>query len=204
MSEIESVLKGIRAAVDELIDDGGLVDQLADLMAEHSQSPEITTGRRPPGTKPPWDGRVANAALGIHAAARDMEAELRGYVFGRYERRNAGSTGNTRMALRAVADLVFVESVPEAEVRRVAGRLGRLVRAAQSVPAIDLAPAPPATLRPPCPHCGKSTLQAALDGSTEIHCANEHCVDPVTGRCPRWPRHRWPFLLSRLVAGDQS
>lgn len=198
---IEPILRGIRAAVDELIDDGGLVDQLADLMAERSQSPEIATSRRPPSSRPPWDGSVAEAAFAIHAAARDMEAELRAYVFGRYVRRTGGSTGNTRMALRAVADLVFHDAVPESEVRRVAGHLGKLIRAAQSVPAIDLAPAPPATLRPPCPHCGTGSLQAALDGSTEIHCVNPKCLDPVTGASPRWPRHRWPFLLSRLVAG---
>jgi hypothetical protein len=199
---LEATLLGISAAVAELTDDGGLLDQLVDLTGEKGTAgPEVSGGRRPPGSKPPWDPQAADAYTTIHAAARDMEAELGSYVLGFYRRRVAGSDGNTRMALRRVVMFAEHEAVPETEVRRVALLLGRLVRQVQSLPAIDLAPAPPATLRPPCPHCGQGSLQAAVDGSTEIHCANPACVDPTTGARPRWPKHRWPFLLSRLVQG---
>jgi len=199
---LQAVLLGLGAAVAELTDDGGLLDQLSDLLAEKGTAgPEVSSGRRPPGTKPPWDPRAADAYTTIHAAARDMEAELGTYVLGFYRRRMAGSDGNTRMALRRVVMFCDHPAVPEAQVRWAATVIGRLVRLVQSLPAIDLAPAPPATLRPPCPHCGQGSLQAAVDGSTEIHCANPACVDPATGARPRWPKHRWPFLLSRLVQG---
>lgn len=199
---LEAVLLGLRVAVDELIDDGALLDQLADLLAERGTAgPEVSGGRRPPDSKPPWDPRAADAYMTLHAAARDLEAELGTFVLGFYRRRMAGSDGNTRMALRRAVLFAEHEGVPETEVRRAALLVGRLVRQVQSIPAIDLAPAPPATLRPPCPNCGQGTLQAAVDGSTEIHCANPACVDPATGVRPRWPKHRWPFLLSRLVQG---
>jgi hypothetical protein len=198
---LDALLLGIRGAVEALADEGGLIDMLADITAEHGQGPDVVTARQPPSSRAPWDAQAANAALAVHAAARDLEAELSSYVYGVYRRRTPGSDWHTREALRRLVLLVEHDAVPEAEVRRVALTLGKLVRQAQSVPAIDLAPAPPATLRPPCPHCGQSTLQAAADGSTEIHCVNPACVDPVTGARPCWPKHRWPFLLGRLVRG---
>lgn len=194
---IDAVLAGIRAAVEELIDDGGLIDQLADHLSERGQGPDVVTGRRPPGSKPPWDPAVAAAALAIHAAARDLEAELFSYAFGTYRRRTAGSDGNTRMALRRVVDLAWHEKVPEYVVRRTAQLLGRLVRQAQAVPAIDLAPAPPMPLIRPCPYCG-GRLEAALDGSTEVACVTPTCRDDQ-GRRRRWPKHLWPMLLDRLA-----
>jgi hypothetical protein len=200
---LDALLLGIRAAVDELVDSGGLIDQLADLLPERSQSPDVMTGHRPPSSRPPWDGRAADAFTAIHAAARDLEADLGGYVHGRYARRASGSDAHTRAALRQVVILVEHPAVPESEVRWIARCLGRLVRLAQAVPAIDLAPALPAMLRPPCPYCGQGTLQAAPDGSTEIVCANPDCTEPATGARPRWPKHRWPHLLSQLTTGPR-
>lgn len=200
--DLSAVLLGLRAAVEELTDDGGLVDQLRDLIGVKGTPTAEVSSRSVPGSRPPWDSRAADAYTAIHAAARDLEAELGTYVLGFYRRRAAGSDGNTRMALRRAVMFAEDSRVPEEDVRRAARLLGSLVRAAQSVPAIDLAPAPPATLRPPCPHCGQGTLQAAPDGSTEITCANPACLDPVSGSRPRWPKHRWPFLLSRLIGGS--
>jgi hypothetical protein len=200
--DLAGVLAGINAAVHELADYGGLIDQLADVLAmPTSAQTEVVTGHRPPSSRPPWDVRAANAAMGLHAWARDAEAELGTWVRGFYGRRPNGSDRGTKDALGYVVIYCEDSRVPEAEVRRIARQLGTHLRAAQSVPAIDLAPAPAATLRQPCPYCRTGALTAAVDGSTEIRCANEDCTDPVSGLRPRWAKKDWPFLLSRLAAG---
>jgi hypothetical protein len=99
--------------------------------------------RTPPGLKPPWDAQTAHAYTSIGAWARHAEADLGTYVHGRYIRRMTGSDRGTRDALGNVLVWCENERVPEAEVRRIARHLGTLVRAAQSVPGIDTAPAPP-------------------------------------------------------------
>lgn len=195
MSELGDVLNGISAATDELAD---LSDHLRELLTEHGQSPEVGS-RRPPSTRPPWDQQTANAYLAIHASARQLEAELRHLVMGGYWRRLGGSDKATRKALGMISTYCSDNRVPEATVRAVARHLGTLLRAAQSCPAIDTAPAPAATLRQACPYCQTGALTAAVDGSTAIYCANVACVDPVSGIRPRWTKREWPFLLARLA-----
>lgn len=195
---MRDTLAGIGAAVHALTDAGGLIDQLAELLGERGRLPETQTGHRPPGSRPPWDGQVANAYMDIHAVARDLEASLHTYVNGAYWRRWGGSDGHTRQALANVVVYVEHDNVPEAEVRWVARRLGRLVRMAQSVPAIDQAPAPAAALRQACPYCRTGSLEADLN-SMEVYCSSDTCADPATGDRPRWDRTRLPFLLTRLI-----
>lgn len=194
---LDAVLLGIDAAIAELVD---LQAQLGELLHESSRRPELSTGRRPPSSRPPWEAQAAGAHLDVHGAARAIEAQLRGYVFGDDARRPGGSDAATREALRMVSRLVRHERVPEHTVRDVARTLGRLVRACQSVPAIDTAPAPPATLRFACPACGTGALQAAVDGSTAITCSNGECIDATTGARTSWPRHRWHHLLGQVLA----
>lgn len=200
-TELDHVLAGIAAHVGELTVADGLIDQLRELLADKTVAPDSNTTSRPsPGSRAPWDTQTAHAYTSIGAWARHAEADLGTYVHGRYFRRTAGSDRNTRDALTNV--LLYCEDgrVPEAEVRRIARHLGTLVRAAQSVPGIDTAPAPAATLRQPCPYCGTGALTAAMDGSTEIRCATDGCADPVTGARAVWAKKDWPFLLSRLMA----
>jgi hypothetical protein len=196
-------LAGINAAVHELADEGGLIDQLRELLAERGRTPEIVV-RGVPGSRPPWDAHVAGVHMSIHAWAREAEADLGTYVHGSYGRTAGGSDAVTRWCLQMV--LVYCESgaVPDRDVQRVARHIGTLLRAAQGVPGIDLAPAPAATLRQPCPYCHEGALTAATDGSTEIWCANDVCTDPTTGERPRWPKSRWPFLLARLAQGGAA
>lgn len=189
--DLSGVLAGIAAAVRELADDGGLIDQLRDLLPERGQAPEENVARRPPASRPPWDSRVADAYTSIHAWARDADAELGTYTRGAYARAVAGGDRATKTALANV--VIFCEDgrVPEGAVRHIARDLGSLLRAAQGVPGIDTAPAPAATLRQTCPRCGTGALQAELDGSTDIYCVE--CG-------ARWAKREWPFLLSRLTA----
>lgn len=198
MNELDAMLAGINAAVHELAGEGGLIDTLTELLAERSQAPEEVTGRRPPGSRPPWDPQAANVYMEIHASARRLENDLHTYVHGRWRYRHGGSTATTKEALGQVVILAEHERVPEAEVRHVARVLGRLVRSAQSLPGIDTAPAPAATLRQPCPYCREGALESAVDGSTEIRCANEVCVHPATGERTRWTRSQWPALWAML------
>jgi hypothetical protein len=195
-TELDHILLGMNAAIHEIADPGGLIDQLRELLAEKSVVADETggTSRPTPGSRPPWDAQAAHAYTAITAWARHAEADLGTYVHGRYIRRATSTDRGTRDALGNV--LIFCEDgrVPEAEVRRVARGLGTLLRAAQSVPAIDTAPPAAATLRQPCPVCGDGELTAALDGSTEIRCVNEMCG-------ARWAKKDWPFLLSRLTQG---
>lgn len=198
MSDLASVLEGINAAVHALADKGGLIERLSYLLAERSPTPEVSTGRRPPSSRPPWDTVTANAYMGVHTAARDLETELHTYVHGTYWRRLAGSDAHTREALRAVTVYVEHANVPEVMVRHVARVLGMLVRQAQGVPAIDTAPPPAARLRQACPYCAEP-LEADLE-NFEVYCAGQACTDPTTGAPPRWDRLRLPFLLARLVS----
>lgn len=195
---LEDVCQGIDVAVCELAD---LSEHLCELLAERSPLPEVTTMHRPPASRPPWDQQTANTYMAIHASARQLEAELRHLVMGGYWRRLGGSDKATRKALVMIAHYCRDERVPEGDVRAVARHLGDLIRAAQSCPAIDTAPAPAATLRQACPYCQTGALTAAVDGSTEIYCANQACVDPVSGVRPRWGKRDWPFLLGRLTRG---
>lgn len=197
---LDAWLEAIHAAVHELADDGGLIDQLRELMPERGQASDVPT-RGAPGTRPPWDAHVAGVYTSIHAWAREIEADLGTYVHGRYHRRMPGSDRVTKDCLRAIAVYCDDNRVPERDVQRTCRHIGSLLRAAQGVPAIDLAPPAAATLRQPCPYCRTGALTAAVDGSTEITCANEACVDPTTGQRPSWPKAKWPFLLSRLAQG---
>lgn len=197
MSELAPVLAGVHAAVHELVD---LIDQLRELMAERGQGTENPTSRRPPGSRPPWDVRVADAYMSIHAWAREAEADLGTYVHGGYYRRAVGGDRATKDALRNVGVYCDDNRVPEAEVRRIARHLGTLLRAAQSVPGIDLAPPAAVALRQPCPLCRAGALLAGDDH--EIRCANEACLDPTTGDRPSWSKEKWPALLARLIKGD--
>lgn len=196
---LDAVLLGIEAAVRELADAGGLLDQLAELLHEAGKRPELSTGRRPPSSRPPWDAGAAGVAMTVHAFARDTEADLRAYVFGQWRRRRGGSDVGTKVALHRITLLARHPNVPEVEVRRTARLLGQLVRQAQQHPAIDTAPAPPATLRFACPACGDGALQAAVDGSTAITCSNPACIDETTGARTSWPRHRWHHLLGQVL-----
>lgn len=200
LTELDHVLAGIAAAVGELTEPDGLIDQLRELLADKTVAPDTNATSRPsPGSRPPWDAQTAHAYTSIGAWARHAEADLGTYVHGRYIRRMTGSDRGTRDALGNVLMWCENERVPEVEVRRIARHLGTLVRAAQSVPGIDTAPAPSATLRQPCPYCGTGALTAAMDGSSEITCATAGCTDPVTGAPAVWAKKDWPFLLSRLT-----
>lgn len=198
MSELDAVLAGINRDVHALADKGGLIEWLVDLLAERSPTPEISTGRRPPSSRPPWDSLAANAHMAIHAEARRLESELHTYVMGTYWYRVAGSDAHTREALRAVTVYAEDGRVPEREVRRAAQVLGLLVRGAQRVPGIDTAPAPAAKLRQACPYCA-GPLEADLE-AFEVYCDSDTCADPATGDRPMWDRARLPFLLARLAA----
>jgi hypothetical protein len=190
--DLTGVLAGIHAAVHELTD---LIDTLRELLPERGTGgPEVSTARRPPGSRPPWDSPAANAYLAIHAWAREAEADLGTYVHGRYYRRPAGSDRVTKDALAAVAMFCDDSRVPEVEVRRIARHLGTLLRAAQSVPAIDAAPPAALLLRQPCPSCGTGAL-VAPPGTTEIRCDDDQAC------AASWTKDRWPALLAALWKG---
>jgi hypothetical protein len=190
--DLAAVLAGVHAAVHELTD---LIDQLRELLPERGQGgPEVSTARRPPGSRPPWDSQVANAYTAITAWAREAEADLGTYVHGRYLRRATSSDRGTKDALGNVALFCDDNRVPDAEVRRIARGLGTLLRAAQSVPGIDLAPPPATTLTKPCPSCGDGELVADTD-TFAVTCANEVCAES-------WTKAQWPLLLARLTRGN--
>lgn len=184
-------LLAINAAVHELADDGGLVDQLHELLAERGTPTSELVTRGAPGSRPPWDGLVANAYTSIAAWARETEAELGTYTRGFYFRVVGGSDRMTKGCLQAIVVHCEDNRVPELEVRRVCRDIGTLLRTAQRVPAIDTAPPPAAMLRQPCPSCREGALLAAGD---EIACANEVCAES-------WTKDRWPALLARLARG---
>lgn len=196
MPDLAPVVAGVHAAVHELVD---LIDRMRDLLAGRGQGAEVPTSRQAPGSRPPWDGRVANVYMSVHAWAREAEADLGTYVHGTYWRRAIGGDRGTKDALGNVALYCDDNRVPEAEVVRVARNLGTLLRAAQSLPGIDLAPPPALALRQPCPICGEGALLAG--DNHEITCANEVCTDPITGQRPSWTKDRWPALLARLTRG---
>lgn len=184
-------LLAINAAVHELADHGGLIDQLREALGEKGTPTTELVTRGVPGSRPPWDGRAADAYLTIHAWAREAEADLGSYVRGHYHRRVGGGDRATKDALGNVVIFCEDNRVPANVVLHTARHLGRLVRAAQSVPAIDTAPQAAAMLRQPCPSCQEGALLAV---GAEIACANEVCAES-------WTKDRWPALLARLARG---
>lgn len=194
MSDIAAVTAGINAAVHELVDADGLIDQLRLLLPlKGTGGPEVATSRPAPGPRMPWDGPAANAYMAIHAWARHADADLGTYVWGRYHRVLGGSDRATRDALLRVTVYCDDSRVPEAEVVRIARALGKLVRAAQGVAGIDLAPPPAASLAQVCPTCGTGELVADVEAGS-IGCTGEGCCGAS------WSRAHWPALMALLRA----
>ncbi len=115
-------------------------------------------GHAQPASAPPWNSAAANAHTDIHAAVREIEADLRYQVTGTVTMRG-GSEANTYAALDAV--LKLGDAADEATADDAARVLARLADAVLMLPAVDLEERP---RRIPgiCPECERSMIRAWL------------------------------------------
>jgi hypothetical protein len=172
---------GIALDVNELTRDGGVLDQLEQLLPEQVTDPTTGGGHQKiTGSPAPWHAEAAAALLTIHEEARRLEASLRREVTGNLGRRRGGSQTNTREALDAIVKLT--EAVCDDEVKTAARIVARWVTSARQIRDIDQAdrweplPRLPGMLPPACDWCSTYALRMnRLTG--EVRCTNSRCRD---------------------------
>jgi hypothetical protein len=151
-----------------------LAEACADLTAwlPHARAlitePDTTPaeGHAQPGSRPPWNTAAANACLDIHAAARQLEQDLRHAVTGTHLERG-GSDANTALALAAIHDLA--EAIGPAEAGDVARMVGGWLTAILMLPAVDLEE-PWRPVPAPCPRCTRPMLRARPRSTGQVAC----------------------------------
>ncbi len=122
-------------------------------------------GHAQPASAPPWNSAAANACTDIHAAVREIEADLRYQVTGSTLVRG-GSEANTYAALDAV--LKLGEAANEVTADDAARILAHLADAVLMLPAVDLEERPQ-RVRAECPYCERTMLRV-LPRSGEVTC----------------------------------
>lgn len=126
---------------------------VAELIHQPDTQPAI--GRTAPGSQPPWNSQAANVWTDIHAMARELEANLRYTVTGRYRPRG-GSDLNTLRALDAISKLgeATTTDIADAAARVVSHHITIIMQ----LPAIDLEQ-PWRRIPGPCPRCQRPMLR---------------------------------------------
>lgn len=174
-------IEQIALDVAELTRDGGIIDQLAELLPEPSEDPSVgAMSRSKAKSRPPWNPDAAAVLMGIHAGARELEQDLRYRVAGHTGEDRGGSTANTRAALAAITSLAY--GVDELAVRDAANQIAAWLRAARQLPDIDrqdkwtALPRVKGYLPPVCDYC--TTYSLRMNRRTGVvRCSNPACTD---------------------------
>ena len=167
--------------VEELINPGGILDQLKQLMPQQTATAETDKSHRGQqfGAPIPWHPEAGHVYMTIHAGARELENEIRYRLNGTLKNRG-GSDGNPRAALAAITQLAY--ALPAEHVEDAAALVGKWVTAARQIRDIDQAdrwvplPRTPGHYPPPCPYCSTYALRMSRRAG-EVRCINTECQD---------------------------
>lgn len=134
----------------------------------------------------PWHGAAAGLVHDFYAEVRRLEVNLAASITGIRGVRRGGSDGNTRMALRSIAN--YSLSVDDQLVLGVLGYIEPWIRKARAVFNPDLGlhrlPREPGEAELKCPWCEYQTMR--WQPSTGIIvCVNPECRNDL-GYRPRW------------------
>lgn len=144
----------------------------------------------------PWHGNAAGLIHDFYAEVRRLEVNLKASITGIRAGRRGGSDGNTRMALRSIANLSH--SVDDQTVLGVLSYFDRWVRRAEAVFNPDLGlhriPREPGEAELRCPWCEFDTMRWQ-PATGIIVCVNPECRNDEGSR-PRW-------VADYTVVGDQ-
>ena len=115
-----------------------------------------TSGGGQPGTRPPWNGAAALAAMDAHEGVRRLEAALRLAVTGHTGPRRGGSDANTIAAIAAIEKLA--NAIGDRGRDIAAGLLDGWAQRIRELPAVDDAE-PWRRVPATCPYCGVPMLR---------------------------------------------
>lgn len=167
--------------VEELINPGGLIDQLNKLMPEQICSADADKSHRGQqfGAPIPWHPEAGQIYMTIHAGARELENNMR-YQLNRTTKQRGGSDNNTRKALTEITRLAY--ALPAPTVEDATAMVRQWVTAARQIRDIDQAdrwvplPRTPGHYPPPCPYCDTYALRMSRRAG-EVRCINPDCTD---------------------------
>lgn len=168
---------------EELTRQGGLLEQLHELLPEQPVDPTVgsTQRHKVSGSPAPWHDEAAGVYTAIHAGARELEREVREHITGHPGEPRGGSDDNTRQALQAVVQLAH--AADEDEQARATRLVASWCREARQVSDIDQQeqwvkmPRRPGQAPPACPYCGLMSLRWSRERGLVRCLTNPDCAD---------------------------